>query len=95
MGPQTQPAAQAPSAGEIWERLKGYEYPISYFRKRKLERAEDFVDLGNRYCPFCGRQFQLGDNVIELVTVYESELGNIVISTHYNCLLKALEGERE
>jgi len=81
MGGRAQPGRQALSAGQ------------SRRQSRRIRWAEDLVYIGNRYCPFCGARFQLDDVIVELVTDYEGELGNITIDVHERCLLKALEVE--
>jgi len=74
-----QPYAQAPSAGE---------------RKAKmLVWSEDFIDLGNYHCPFCGERFKLYDTVFDLVTDVEGVLGNVIITVHYECLRNAMEDD--
>jgi hypothetical protein len=65
---------------------------IANLRVRTIRWAEDLTDLGNNFCPLCGHKFTFGDNIVELVTDYEGELGNVVITVHYKCLKKALEG---
>jgi hypothetical protein len=63
-------------------------------RIRTIRWAEDLTDLGNNFCPLCGQKFTFGDNYVELATDVEGELGAIVVSIHYKCLKKALEGEQ-
>jgi hypothetical protein len=65
---------------------------IANMRVKILKWTEDLTDLSNNFCPFCGVRFQLSDNVVELVTDFEGELGSVIVTVHKNCLEKALEG---
>jgi len=68
---------------------------------KKLEWGEDLAYLSNKYCPFCGREFELYDEVIEVVTkpivkiFNDEELDCLEIAIHLKCLLKVIKGENE
>jgi hypothetical protein len=47
--------------------------------EKVLMWAEDLVYLSNKYCPHCGKEFKLGDGVIEL------SCGEFIITVHSKC----------
>jgi len=66
---------------------------------KRLEWGEDLVYLSNAFCPFCGQKFELDDKVIEItgqpvfVVTGDPELDGVVITVHYECLLKAVSDD--
>jgi len=55
---------------------------------------EEFIDLSNFYCPFCGGMFREGETLIEVETmpvvkIYgEPAMDALLITAHLECTLK-------
>jgi len=64
-------------------------------KTKVLEWGEDITYLPNHRCPFCGRYFKLGDEVVivEGQPIFkitgDPELDKVNLATHLKCLTKA------
>jgi hypothetical protein len=102
MGPRTQPAVQAQSAGCKEKKIiffKGRSIEVyQNVKVKRLEWAEDLATLPNRFCPLCGRAFDFDDTVVEVeaspVLVYtgDYESDGLLLAIHLQCLVEAFFG---
>ena len=59
-------------------------------KKKILKWAENAFELEDVYCPLCGRGFQIGDAIYEVLTepLSDDPDDRLVIHVHEECLEK-------